>query len=390
MPSASRKTVALLVETSNDYARGLLHGVVTYVREHRPWSTYLAEHGRGDAPPTWLSTWRGDGIIARIENPRIAKAVRAAALPTVDLSAANLIPSIPFVETDDAAIARTAFEHLVERGFKHFAYCGDDKYNWSKWRQNAFVQCAQQSGRECRVLSSAVGHRASDGWGDQMERLAGWLRELPKPVGIMACFDIVGRQVLEACRLIDVAVPDEAAVVGVDDDELLCELADPPLSSVSPDTQRTGYVAAELLDKLMSGKKVPPRGHLIEPLGVIVRESSDVLAIEDADVSQAVRFIRAHACEGINVQDVLGGGSAQVALSRRVLESRFKKLIGRTPHEEIDRVRLNRVKELLRETDLPLAEIARRAGYEHVEYLSVVFKKKVGVPPSEYRGVHRR
>jgi len=223
-----------------------------------------------------------------------------------------------------------------------------------------------------------------------MERLAAWIRELPKPVGIMACFDIVGRQVLEGCRLIDVAVPDEAAVVGVDNDELLCELADPPLSSVSPDTQRTGYVAAELLDKLMSGKKVPPKGHFIEPLGVIVRESSDVLAIEDADVSQAVRFIRAHACEGINVQDVLGGGSTQLALSRRVLESRFKRLIGRTPHEEIDRVRLNRVKELLRETDLPLAEIARRAGYEHVEYLSVVFKKKAGVPPSEYRGVHRR
>jgi LacI family transcriptional regulator len=204
----------------------------------------------------------------------------------------------------------------------------------------------------------------------------------------MACFDIVGRQVLEACRQIDAAVPDEVAVVGVDNDELLCELADPPLSSVFPDTQRTGYVAAELLDKLMSGHRVPPKGHFIEPLGVIVRESSDVLAIEDADVSQAVRFIRAHACEGINVHDVLTAG--HIPLSRRVLESRFKKLIGRTPHEEIDRVQLNRVKELLRETDLPLTEIARRAGYEHVEYLSVVFKKKVGTPPSQYRRVHRK
>jgi LacI family transcriptional regulator len=384
--SRHRKTVALLVETSNDYARGLLHGVVSYVREHRPWSTYLAEHGRGDAPPTWLSQWRGDGIIARIENPRIAKAVRACGLPTVDLSAANLIPSVPFVETDDAAIARLGFEHLAERGFKHFAYCGDDRYNWSKWREEEFRRLVSQTGRECHVLSSAVGHRAGDGWGDQMARLAVWIRRLPKPVGIMACFDIVGRQVLEACREVEAAVPDEVAVVGVDNDELLCELADPPLSSVAPDTQRTGYIAAELLDKLMSGKHVPPKGHLIEPLGVIVRESSDVLAIEDGDVSQAVRYIRAHACQGINVQDVLAG----VPLSRRVLEARFKRLIGRTPHEEIDRVQLNRVKELLRETDLPLAEIARRAGYEHVEYLSVVFKKKVGVPPSEYRGVHRR
>jgi LacI family transcriptional regulator len=384
--SPSRKTIALLVETSNDYARGLLHGIVAYVREHRPWSTYLAEHGRGDAPPTWLARWTGDGIIARVENPRIAKAVRACGLPTVDLSAANLMPDGPIVETDNAAIARLAFEHLQERGFKHFAYCGDDQYNWSKWRGDHFQAHVRQAGRQIHMYSSNVGHRTNDRWGDQMARLALWIKGLPKPVGIMACFDIVGRQVLEACRLVDAAVPDEVAVIGVDNDELLCELADPPLSSVAPDTHRTGYLAASLLDKLMSGKKGIGREHLIEPLGVVVRESSDVLAIEDQDVSQAIRFIRAHACEGINVADVL----ADVPLSRRRLEARFKKLIGRTPHDEIDRVRLNRVKDLLRETDLSLAEISKRAGYEHVEYLSVVFKKKMGIPPREYRVRHRR
>src|SRR5437763_1572937 len=214
-----RKTVALLVETSNDYARGLLHGIVTY----------LPEHGRGDAPPTWLSSWGGDGIIARIENPRIARAVRASGLPVVDLSAANLLQSVPFVETDDAAIARVAFEHLAERGFKHFAYCGDDHYNWSKWRGDEFERLAKQAGKPVHVLRSAFGPRTRDGWAAEMNRLAAWIKALPKPVGIMACFDIMGRQVLEACRLIDAAVPDEVAVVGVDTDELLCELADPPL-----------------------------------------------------------------------------------------------------------------------------------------------------------------
>jgi LacI family transcriptional regulator len=381
-----RKTIALLVETSNDYARGLLHGVVSYVREHRPWSTYLAEHGRGDAPPTWLASWKGDGIIARIENARIAKAVKASRLPVVDLSAANLIPGTPFVETDDAAIAKSAFEHLRERGFKHFAYCGDDQYNWSKWRGNHFQSLVRQSGSEPHVLSSNVGHRTNDGWIDQMARLAAWISALPKPIGIMACFDIVGRQVLEACRLVHAVVPDQVAVVGVDNDELLCELADPPLSSVAPDAHRTGYLAAEILDRLMSGKKAPASQNLIEPLGIIVRESSDVLAIEDKDISQAIRFIRLHACEGINVSDVL----ADVPMSRRIMEARFKKLIGRTPHDEIDRVRLNRVKELLRETDLVMSEIAARSGYEHVEYLSVVFKKKMGLPPGEYRKRHGR
>lgn len=384
--AARRKTIALLVETSNDYARGLLHGIVSYVREHRPWSTYLAEHGRGDAPPIWLAGWQGDGIIARVENARIAKAVRATRLPLVDLSAANLVPGVPWVETDDKLIAAAAFEHLRERGFRHFAFCGDDRYNWSQWRGHAFCALARQLGSTPSVLSRGRSRRAGEGWADEMARLAKWVAALPKPVGIMACFDLVGRQILEACSMAGVAVPDEAAVVGVDDDELLCELADPPLSSVAPDTHRTGYLAASLLDQLMSGRKVRPGGHFIEPLGVIARASSDVLAIEDAEVSAAVRFIRERACTGINVSDVL----AEVPLSRRVLEARFKKQLGRSPHVEIDRVRLERVKELLRETDQPLSEIARRAGYEHVEYLSVAFKRKFGRPPSEYRRLHRR
>ena len=197
----------------------------------------------------------------------------------------------------------------------------------------------------------------------------------------MACFDLVDARCSKPAACIDAAVPDDVAVVGVDDDELLCELSDPPLSSVAPDTHRTGYLAASLLDQLMSGRKVTVAVHRIDPIGLIVRESSDVLAIDDQDISQAVRYIREHACEGINVADVLD----QVKLSRRVLESRFRRLIGRTPHDEIDRVRLNRVKELLRGTDLPLVQVAERAGFEHVEYLSVMFKKKAGIPPSAYR-----
>ena len=385
MKNGRRKTVALLVETSNDYARGLLHGVVSYVREHRPWSTYLAEHGRGDAPPTWLSAWKGDGIIARVENTRIARAVMASGLPLVDLSAANLLPGVPWVETDDKLIAAAAFEHLRERGFRHFAFCGDDQYNWSRWRGEAFGALVRQHGASPHILNRIAAKRSREGWSDEMTRLARWVARLPKPIGIMACFDLVGRQILEACRVANVEIPDDVAVVGVDDDELLCELADPPLTSVAPDTERTGYLAAELLDRLMSGRKVRNGGHFVEPLGVVVRASSDVLAIEDPDVSAAVRFIRERACSGINVSDLL----TQVPLSRRVLETRFKKALGRSPHEEIDRVRLDRVKELLRETDQPLAEIARRAGYDHVEYLSVVFKKKVGRPPSEYRRTHR-
>jgi LacI family transcriptional regulator len=211
--------------------------------------------------------------------------------------------------------------------------------------------------------------------------MACWIRALPKPVGVMAGYDIRGREILDVCRQLGISVPDEVALIGVDNDDLICDLADPPQSSVIPDTRRTGYEAARLLDLLMAGQSDLPLTHLIPPLGIAVRASTDVLATNDADMSAAVRFIRAHATEGINVEDVLRA----VPLSRRVLESRFEKLFGRTPHEEITRVQIERVKELLAETDLPLSAVAHLTGYSHVEYMSVVFKRETGVPPSSYR-----
>ncbi|MBI1367356.1 MAG: helix-turn-helix domain-containing protein [Planctomycetes bacterium] len=372
-----RPQIALLVETSNAYARGLLHGIVRYIREHRPWSIHLPELGRGDRPPSWFEGWSGHGIIARIENRRIAQAVLRSGLPAVDVSAARLVPQLPWVETNDQKIARLAADHLLERGFKHFAFCGDDRFNWSRWRCEHFVECIKNAGGTCDVHTIDVDAAPKQ----QDAALARWMRRLPKPVGVMACFDIRGQQVLDACRRLGVAVPDEVAVVGVDNDELLCDLADPPLSSVIPDAHRTGYAAASLLDRMMSGSKVKAEATLIDPVGLVTRQSTDVLAIDDRDVSAAVRYIREHACEGIGVNDVL----AAVPLSRRVLEARFKKLVGRTPHEQILRTQLARVQELLRETNLPLTTIADRAGFKHAEYLSVVFKKHLGVPPSQYR-----
>jgi LacI family transcriptional regulator len=378
LASSRRRQVALLIETSNAYARGLLQGVVHYIREHRPWSFHLMEQGRGDDPPDWLEHWKGDGIIARIETPRIARAVVKSGLPAVDVSAARLVPALPWVETDDEQIARLAAEHLLQRGFKHFAYCGDARFNWSVWREQHFCAAVEPAKHPVHVFrSKSAGADLSAQSGD----LRRWLRELPKPVGIMTCYDIRGLQVLDACRGAGLAVPGEVAVIGVDNDALLCDLASPPMTSVIPNTHRTGYEAAALLDRMMGGKVVKPVAHLIAPLGVAARQSTDVLAVEDRSVAQAVQFIRDHACEGINVSDVLGA----VPLSRRVLEQRFQRLLGRTPREEILQVRLARVRQLLAETDLPLYLVAERTGFEHVEYLSVVLKRETGRTPSEFR-----
>ena len=185
----------------------------------------------------------------------------------------------------------------------------------------------------------------------------------------------------DACREENIAVPEQVAVIGVDNDRLLCELAMPPLSSVIPDCYRSGYEAASLLDRLMSGDSLPAEAHLIKPMGIETRQSTDVSAIMDPEVAEAVRYIREHASTGINVGDVL----KHVPVSRAALENRFQKLLGRTPHEEIVRFRIARVKQLLTQTDLSLAEIASRTGYRHVEYLTVAFKKQVGFTPSTYR-----
>jgi LacI family transcriptional regulator len=201
----------------------------------------------------------------------------------------------------------------------------------------------------------------------------------------MACHDFAGLLLLQACHRARVAVPDEVAVIGVDNDELLCELSDPPLSSIVPDTFRTGYEAARLLDQWMLGKR--PAGDIqIDPTGVVTRKSTDALAVADPIVSQAVRFIREHACDGIKVRDVM----RQIPLSRAALEIEFKKLLGHTSHEEILRVQFQRVVELLAKSDLTLEKIAERAGFRHAQYLTYSFKQRYGVTPSQYRAEHNR
>lgn len=378
-----RRRVALVIETSNAYARNLLLGVVGYIREHAPWSFYLVEQGRGDDPPAWLARWDGDGIIARIESPRIAEAVVSSGLPAVDVSAARHIPSLPWVETDDIAIANLAADHLLERGFKHLAFCGDGRFAWSRQRDEAFSRRVTEAGLEIYHAppASAPGEPASE-----MAALLHWLRALPKPVGVFACYDLRGQQVLDACRHLRLAVPEEVAVLGVDNDELLCELAYPPLSSVIPNARRAGYEAAALLERLMRGETLATLETRVPPLGLHARQSTDVLAIEDPHVAQAVRYIREHACDPIDVADVL----RVVPVSRRILEKRFLKLLNRTPHAEILNARLNRVRQLLTDTELSLEEIAVRSGFEHPEYLSVVFKRELGLTPRDYRRRHRK
>lgn len=378
----SRKSVALLIETSNGYCRGLLEGIIAYAKHHANWSIHLSEQERGAAPPIWLKSWQGDGIIARIETKTIAAELKKLAIPKVDLSAARYLKGIPWADTDDAAISRLAIEHFVERGFRNVAYCGDPGFAWSLARCRCFQKLAEK--RDCRFFEYHVTHRYDPhfSWDDEKKRMANWLSQLPTPIAIMGCYDFQAQQVLDICRELGIAVPEQIAVLGVDNDHLICELSEPSLSSIIPDTKRTGYEAAEQLDRMMAGETLASDLPLItQPLGIQVRQSTDTLAIEDVQVATALSYIRRNAMSNIRVKDILN----QVTLSRRAFEHRFTQIVGHTPHHEINRVRMERVKLLLRETELSIGEIALRTGFEYSEYLAAAFKRETGKTPSEYR-----
>ncbi len=380
-----RRSIALLIETSNGYSRGLFEGVIAYTKVHGNWSVYLTEQERGAAPPTWLKTWGGDGIIARIETDAIGRQLVQCGVPIVDLSAARHIKGVPWADTEDRAIANLAFEHFAERGFRNLAYCGDSGFQWSLKRGQHFRQSAETASCRFFEYQSVARYARSFDAVAEKQRIKDWICQLPRPVGIMGCYDFKAQEVLDACRQLGVPVPTEVAVIGVDNDHLICELSEPSLSSIIPDTKQTGYEAASLLDRMMDGEVITDEQPLMtQPLGIQLRESTDTVAIEDDQIAKALQFIRHRASANIRVTDVL----EHVDLSRRAFEHRFKKLVGLTPHEEIQRVRMNRVKELLRDTDLTVPQIAERLGFEHSEYLGAAFKREIGQSPGEYRKMH--
>lgn len=341
-------------------------------------------------PPDWLSSWRGDGVIARIETQETVRLLKRLKLPTVDLRCWRKLPGVPWFETDDREVVRLAVDHLWERGLRHFAFCGFKGANYSVRRRDYFCEFLAEHGITPSVYESPGPQHPTTTGAEMLGMLdeqgvAQWLKTLPQPTGLLASNDIRAQQVLIACQSAGVRVPDEVAVMGVDNDDVICPLCDPPLSSVEPDTERVGYLAAAMLDRMMAGEKAPEDTTFVAPRRLVARRSTELWAIDDQAASRAYQFIRDAADRGISVDDV----ARAAGLSRRVLERRMHQYFDKTPHELIAQFRMRRLRQLLEDTELPLFEIAPLAGFAHVEHMSLFFKQHEGMPPGRYRTQQR-
>ncbi|MEM1069959.1 MAG: DNA-binding transcriptional regulator [Planctomycetota bacterium] len=381
----SPQNVALLVESSRSYGREVLRGIALFARTRSHWSLLHQEMTIDVQLPQWMKESAIDGVIARVDI-RTIEPLRELGVPCVDVRCSGRFDGIPQVETDDRAVAELAFEHLWERGFRRFAFCGFQFAHFSDVRLTFFRDLVAQAGCPLSVYETKGQKNAPLSMLEEpgvmdVQAMSQWLASLEPPTGLFVCNDVRGQQVLNACRGLDFVIPDDIAVIGVDDDDAICPLSDPPLSSVRPDAESVGYRAAEILEQMMNGSPLPSTVEYVPPTGVIQRRSTQVIAVEDREVARVCRFIREHACDGIDVNDV----ADFTTLSRRQLERRFRSHLQRTPREEITAVQVAKVKQLLRETQMTLEQIAPLVGYRHKESLSTVFKREVGQTPGVYR-----
>jgi len=381
-----RPQVLLVFNTRYEECTLMLRGIAHYARSHSPWASFLDDEIVAEKDPRWLSGKKWSGVISRHSSPRLIHACATRRIPIVDLNDSPPFPGVPKIRPDNVAIGHLGAEHLLERGFHNLAFCGFRNNPWSCERRDGFLEAARLAGAQCSVFDVDYPGDVTPLWDeDQINQLWSWLKQLPKPMGIMGCVDLRALQVISAAHLAGLLVPEELAVLGANNDATRCDLSYPSLSSVSANPFQSGYLAAEMLDKLMRGEKPREIDLRIDPLGVVTRQSTDLLAIDDASMAASLAFIRENACRGIGVEQVIAHANA----SRSLLEKKFRQHLGRSPHAEIRRVQVAKIKQLLVETDFPLKKIAELTGFEHVEYMCVLFKRATGQSPGEYRKHHQ-
>lgn len=397
----NKKKVLLLIDTSHGSGRKLLYGISRYSRLHGPWifnrkSEYFLDYQANyqksqvleEETLSLLQKWGADSVIAtNINNKNQFDRIVSMGIPAVILGGYE--PKKPVqgwhrIRSDTDIIGKLAAEHLLGCGLHDFAYCGYSKLSWSDERGASFAKRIEKAGLETKVYQPRLSKIR--GRIHELNNLANWLKLLPKPLGIFACNDDRAQNVLEACKIANFEVPEEIAVIGVDDDRLVCEVSEPELTSIGLNNERAGFEAAELLSRLMAGEKIVRQEIVVEPIDIVIRKSTDQLAIKDADVARAIRFIREHAMEVIQVSDVV----EQVPMSRRSLERAFRRILNRSVFEEVKRVHVVQFSRMLLETNMSISQIAMCLGHPNSQNISRYFREEKGISPTVYRRKHGR
>jgi len=375
------RQIAVLVETDYSWGCSVVRGIADYADKHGHWNLLIdpRDHEHRLALP---ERWSGDGIVARISTRVQVDQIRRKKVPMVDVDDLfEDLTGVGRVITDDAERATLALSHLRNRGFTRFAYFSPPDRRYTNKREQEFSAAVKEIGAELYLYKPGYRAGRKISWDERQRRVSRWLSSLPKPIGVFAVDAQYGRQLTEVCYWNDVRVPDEVAILAGDTDDLMCDVSSPPLSSVSLASHRIGHDAAALLDRMMDGESAPTAPIRISPIGVTGRQSTDILSIDDEYVVNALRFIQKRATQGIIVDDIL----AEVPVSRRSLEIQFRRILGRSPAEEIRRVRLEKGKSLLGRSELSIAEVAVASGFANSTRFGVAFRKKFGMTPLAFR-----
>lgn len=373
-------SVALLVDTSTTWGRQIVEGAITFTKRYTPWRIFVEARGMEEylQVPAEL---RCKGVIARVNCAKMVKELAALDVPVVNVSGIGFGHSVfPQVTTNMRKVADLAVEHFLEKGFSHFAYFGLKGLQYVTAQQNEFEAKVQQMGFDCACFREET-HRGTEPDWSRNAKLLAWLQNLPKPIGIFTWNVSSARELLYACLGSNLRVPDDVAVLSGSEDDLLFEASPVPISAVLPATKLVGFRAAELLNQLIQGEKVPSAPTLISPLGVVTRQSTDTLAVKDPALARALGFLWKNPEKPIQVEDL----ACQAGLSRRALERRFREVLKRSPADEIRRVRLDSARRLLAETDLPISAVAEAFGFATQAYFAYLHTRHCGKSPSQYR-----
>ncbi len=378
--------VAVLIEASRAAGRGLLSGIVKYINSHNNWACYreppsYTRLGGQKNLLRWLKSIDIEGIIAHDHYAKEIESLISEKIPMVIASVdREKYPFLPTFSDNGIATGQMAAQHLLERGMINFAYYGLRKKDAFRDRGNSFRDQIKQAGYKTYFYESKKTLGKSS-WETELSNISNWLLSLPKPVGIMTYADDYSQQIVEACKVAKLKIPDEVAVIGVDNDNLICNLSNPPLSSVALKYERAGYEIAKLLDKLMNGEKMNGQQIIIEPTHIVTRQSTNTLYLDDPVVLKAIRYIHENSNRILQVDDVVRVSG----LSRRALQQRFNRILGRSIFDEIQKRHSDQIAKMLIETNLPISQIALSLGHSGVEHISRYFRLAKGCSPTEYR-----